>query len=135
MSAFTANRAVAVSAATAEDMRRYYGRRADAVIHPLAAAYFQRRSPGGRATVAERALPERFILTVATQEPRKNLLSLIQALDECLSAGVDLPPLVLAGGRGWFDGPLRSLLDPAIAAGRVIDLGYVDNDALAELYA
>jgi glycosyltransferase involved in cell wall biosynthesis len=135
MSALAANRVVAVSAATAEDMRRYYGRPADAVIHPLVAAHFRPRTSGGAAKIAERELPERFILTVATQEPRKNLRSLIEALHECLRAGVDLPPLVLAGGRGWFEGPLRSFLDPAIAAGRVIDLGYVDNEALAELYA
>jgi glycosyltransferase involved in cell wall biosynthesis len=136
LSARTADRVVAVSSATAEDMRRHYGRRPDAVIHPLAAAHFRHRAAGDSAgsSVAGR-LPERFILSVATQEPRKNLVSFVKAYLECLGAGVSLPPLVLAGGRGWFDGPLRSLLDPAIASGAILDLGYVDDGALADLYS
>ena len=135
LSARTADRVVAVSASTANDVRRYYGRRPEAVIHPIAASQF--RLGAGvpmHAEVAGRALPEHFVLCVATQEPRKNLTSLLQAYLACIDAGVGLPPLVLAGGRGWLDTPLRSLLDPAIATGTVVDLGYVADDELAELY-
>ena len=43
-------------------------------------------------------LPERFLLTVATLEPRKNLRGLVEAM-----AGLDVP-LLCVGQQGWGDG-------------------------------
>lgn len=75
------------------------------------------------------ALPERFVLAVATLEPRKNLARLIEAM-----AQLDEPiPLVVAGAPGWggvseelrargssldvrFLGPVDSSLLPGVLA-------------------
>jgi glycosyltransferase involved in cell wall biosynthesis len=48
-------------------------------------------------------LPERFILFVGTREPRKNLPMLIEAHDRLRRKNGEVPPLVIAGGKGWGD--------------------------------
>jgi len=51
-----------------------------------------------------RGLPEHMILYVGTLEPRKNLVTLLEAYARCrdeASPALRLPPLVLAGGKGW----------------------------------
>ncbi|MFN2540445.1 MAG: glycosyltransferase family 4 protein [Mycobacteriales bacterium] len=54
-------------------------------------------------------LPERYLLTVATLEPRKGLRELVAALDGSL-------PLLCAGQQGWGDAPTGARL-----LGRVSD--------------
>jgi glycosyltransferase involved in cell wall biosynthesis len=74
-------------------------------------------------------LPERYILSVGTLEPRKGIAQLIQALARPELAGV---PLLIAGPEGW-----QGLDIPAIAAaagideGRVRSLGYLADADLA----
>lgn len=46
---------------------------------------------------AKNGLPDRFILSMCTLEPRKNLVALVRAYAR---AKLDIP-LVLAGGKGW----------------------------------
>jgi glycosyltransferase involved in cell wall biosynthesis len=68
-------------------------------------------------------LGARYILTVATLEPRKNLQTLVEAHR---LLGGDLL-LVVAGGEGWGD-------QPELAGQRVRRLGFVSDDELARLY-
>ncbi len=77
-------------------------------------------------------LPEAYLLSVGTVEPRKNLGTLFAALR---LLGGDVPPLVVAGGRGWR---AASILADAVALrdeGRVTLLGYVPDRLLPGLYA
>jgi glycosyltransferase involved in cell wall biosynthesis len=69
-------------------------------------------------------LPSEFILFVGTLEPRKNLAKLVEAL----SGQVDLPPLVVAGARGWGDVSVA-------ASDNVKFLGHVEERFLSGLYA
>ena len=46
-------------------------------------------------------LPSKYILSLSTLEPRKNLPLLIHAYGELISENHDLPYLVLAGRKGW----------------------------------
>lgn len=64
-----------------------------------------------------------YVLTVATQEPRKNLQTLVEA-HRRLDAGL---LLAVVGAEGWGEQPL--LDDP-----RVRRLGFVSDEELAELY-
>lgn len=77
------------------------------------------------------SLPDRFLLFVGTQEPRKNLDRLVRAHR---GAGVALP-LVIAGPMGWGE------LLPGIGPGEIDDpagpvrfLGPVPADCLQALY-
>lgn len=65
-------------------------------------------------------LSDRFILSVGTQEPRKNLARLVQAVQ-----GLDLP-LVLIGKHGWGD----KAATPGVSA-----LGFVPDEDLPALYS
>lgn len=54
---------------------------------------------------ARRRLPDRFILYLGTLEPRKNLVSLIQAFGQLRAASgqpLAASHLILAGAKGWF---------------------------------
>ena len=131
-----ADRVVTVSEATGRDVQRYYRRKPDAVIHPVCGPDFRRIDPATAAATADAlGLPQRFLLSVGTLEPRKNIASLIEAYWACIQDGVALPPLILIGSRGWFDGRLRDLIDMATEAGSLRYLGYVQNEVLAHLYA
>lgn len=130
-----ATRLVTVSQATATDVERFDGRKADAVIHPLALPLF---APPDEATMARvrstYSLPARFMLSLGTQEPRKNLESLVGSMLLMAERGIDVPLLVLAGGRGWRDDSLREAIGEGERRGIVRSLGYVDRADLPGLY-
>jgi glycosyltransferase involved in cell wall biosynthesis len=112
---------IAISAATGEDMQRCYGRGADAVIHPLAAAHFQR--PDVREVIRVREeldLPDQFWLTVGTP---------------CQQRGVPVPTLLLAGGGGWLNEEIEAQIRLGETKGTLRRLGFVNNRDLVALYA
>ena len=75
---------------------------ARAVLREPDAVYAQR-------VAAALDLPERFVLSLATLEPRKGLDVLIDAL---ATIGAGAPPLLVVGQAGWGG------VDPAVAASR-----------------
>jgi glycosyltransferase involved in cell wall biosynthesis len=77
-------------------------------------------------------LPERYLLTVATLEPRKGLAVLLAALAD--PAAPDLP-LLVAGQAGWGDVDLPSEARRLGIAERVRILGRVPDEDLAVLMA
>jgi glycosyltransferase involved in cell wall biosynthesis len=80
-------------------------------------------------------LPERFILSVGTIQPRKNLARLVQAFASLIDRrpGLDWD-LVVAGGKGWL---YEGVFDQVKASGvqsRVGLIGFVDDADLPALY-
>lgn len=73
---------------------------------------------------AKYSLPSEFVLFVGTQEPRKNLARLLDALT---SMG-DAPPLVVVGMDGWGDSGISVSHD-------VILTGYVPSADVSAMYA
>lgn len=78
---------------------------------------------------------EAYLLTVATQEPRKNLVRLLRAHAALPAALRARHRLVIAGGRGWLNADLEREISPLEACGQVRRLGYVDETDLPALYA
>jgi len=78
-------------------------------------------------------LPDRFILSVCTREPRKNLDRLLHAFGRCPELSDE--HLVLVGGAGWGQDSLAVIKEygPTLAR-RVIVTGYVSEPELAALY-
>jgi glycosyltransferase involved in cell wall biosynthesis len=131
-----ADRVVVVSQATAEDVSKHYGRVPDAVIHPLADDAFTLRDAAAEEDTLRRfQLPPRFLLTVGTLEPRKNIAALVEAHASCMAQAIDLPPLVVVGGPGWHHAEVRRAIDHASASGSVRYLGYLPNSDLRHLYS
>lgn len=77
---------------------------------------------------------ERYVLAVGTVEPRKDLPSLVAAVDRL---AVEHPDLVLvhAGGDGWQVERLHEALASMGHPDRVRRLGHVPHDQLGHLYA
>jgi glycosyltransferase involved in cell wall biosynthesis len=100
------------------------------VAHPAADARFAPAAASDSEAVRERyGLPSRFLLTVGSREPRKNLAGVIRAYAALPSELRATCPLVVIG-QIWA-GPG---LDPATDSG-IIDLGYVPEADLPVLYA
>ena len=82
-------------------------------------------------------LSRRYIVSVGTLEPRKNLPTLLRAFDR-LRARAGTPTadldLVVIGGRGWRDRELRAEIATRLASGRLHTLGYVPENDLVALY-
>lgn len=77
-------------------------------------------------------LPERFILSVGTLEPRKNLETLVRAYAKLPRRnGIKL---VLAGATGWKTNTLDRLLGQLDLSRDVILTGYVSSNDLAAWY-
>lgn len=123
----------APSAAVAGELRDEYGLPEDRVaVTPLGVdeAWFDATAPDRR-WLAERGLPEEYVLFVGSLEPRKGLPTLLGAYRAMLASTTDAPGLVLAGPPGW--GPA---LDTAgLPAGSVVTPGYLAGADLRRVVA
>ncbi len=128
---------IADSEATRRDLveRAHVAPRKVRVIYPGISALFRRPPPPDRLrAVRERyGLPDAFILSVGTLEPRKNLAGTLRAYRLLRNRLGDAPPLALVGDAGWR-------LDEADLFGAQEDpslrrLGFVPDEDLPALYA
>ena len=76
-------------------------------------------------------LPDQYLLTVGTVEPRKNLNTLLSVFQRTR----EIPPLVIAGRLGWGCGWFREALQNRETWSRVFFLNYVPEEDLPGLYA
>lgn len=80
------------------------------------------------------SLPEEFVLTVGTLEPRKNIPLLIQAWADLFEEKQITADLVLSGREGWMTNNLLSGLSEQQRA-HVHITGFVEDEDLPLLYA
>lgn len=131
-----ADHIIAVSEATKRDLMRLYGtpEHKVTVIYEAPAPCFASPSPAQVAEVRSRyGLPERYLLTVGTIEPRKNLARLVEAL-AALRRDDPALRLVIVGARGWLTGGFERAIERFGQQEAVICLGYVPDDDLPALY-
>lgn len=84
---------------------------------------------------ARHDLPERYLLFLGTLEPRKNLETLVEAYARLRALDESVPPLVLAGAKGWY---YQSLFERVQALGlerHITFAGYVSRDEQPLWYA
>jgi glycosyltransferase involved in cell wall biosynthesis len=80
-------------------------------------------------------LPERYILFVGTLEPRKNIITLLQAFAQVIAeTPQDDLTLVIAGGKGWGGEDYMSTVDALKLHDHVRFAGFVEDDHLPALY-
>ncbi|MFK8011527.1 MAG: glycosyltransferase family 4 protein [Marinicellaceae bacterium] len=77
----------------------------------------------------------KYILSVATLEPRKNLNSLIDAYLLLPKKVRKEYKLVVAGARGWLSKNLLLRIEALAKRGDIISLGYIDYDDLPYIYS
>jgi len=108
------------------------------VIYEAAAAHFRppELTPNAEREInGHRVRKNAFALFVGTLEPRKNVQTLLRALQLLrMNKGVDQPTLVIAGSRGWLDADLFDLVRQLGIADAVQFIGGVGADDLVWLY-
>lgn len=78
-------------------------------------------------------LPNKYILSLSTLEPRKNLRLLVDAYGQLFAEGKISIPLVLAGRKGWkMDELLKNLSEDIL--NNIIFTGFIDDDDLPAVY-
>ena len=105
-----ADAVIAVSSSTARDVAELFGvEQARLPVVPEGVSDRFRPLPGGTLAVERRrlGLPDRFVLFVSTIEPRKNLVTLLEAWSRMR----DRPALVVAGGWGWHYEGIRERVE------------------------
>jgi glycosyltransferase involved in cell wall biosynthesis len=75
-----------------------------------------------------------FALFVGTIEPRKNLETLLRALAKARATADEPIRLVVAGPRGWLDGPIFELIRDLRLGDHVAMIGGVGQEELVWLY-
>ncbi len=131
-----ATRLNAVSAFT-RDMLRQEGitKPIDIVSPGVDASFFQIDPAKKEHCRKQLGLPEHYVLSVATLEPRKNLERIVQAFLALPTGLRQRFPLVLAGTRGWHSERIESAIEGLVAEGQALRLGYVDQAMIPALYA
>ena len=127
---------ISISENTKKDAREILGltNRIDAI--PLAAdrEIFFRAPAASIASCKNRyGITKKYILSVCTLEPRKNLRALIEAYRMLPSRHAY--QLVLVGMTGWLQSGFFKDLESSDVNNNVIFTGYVSNDDLAPLYS
>ena len=106
------------------------------IVRPgVSEKFFARCGEDHLRVVRERyKLPQNYVLSVGTLEPRKNVQGLIAAYQGLPAAVRGSCPLVLVGARGWQNSTVENCTRRAVARGEVIRLGYVHDADLPALY-
>ncbi len=121
---------VAVSEHTKADIVELFGVDA-ARIHVVSPGVSLSEPPADTSDTLQRfGVRNPFFLYVGAMEPRKNLGALVAAFAE-MPDGVDL---VIAGGAGWLDAPVREAIRTSPASARIHVIGYVSDAEKAALY-
>ena len=124
---FAADALIAVSAATAADLQELAGvnpRRVH-VVHEGVDGAFPSAEPA-----VPTALPVRYLVFVSTLEPRKNVVTLLDAFARAAAAGYP-GDLVLVGRWGWHTKAAQAALATSPVRSRVCHLDYLERAALA----
>jgi len=132
-----ADAVIAVSECTKRDAIRLYGvdESKIRVIYEGVNPRFRPATPEAISVVCQKhGLPEHFILSVGTIEPRKNLNTLLEAYHALRHQGAEFK-LVIVGKKGWlYHGFFRRLRDLGLED-EVIFPGFVSDEDLPALYS
>ena len=131
-SAAAAQRVIAVSRHTADDLQRFYGV-PEAKIRVIHEAPVHRAPAPGQDAGPKPVYERPFALYVGTIQPRKNLLRLIDAFARLIQQQQIGWDLVLVGRWGWLSEEYEKHAAASGLTGRVHFPGYLPDAAVAAL--
>jgi glycosyltransferase involved in cell wall biosynthesis len=124
---FAADALIAVSEATAEDLKEVTGasERRIHIVHEGVDPAF-----GCSSGEVPAGLPERYLLFVSTLEPRKNIVGLLDGFAGAVRGGYP-GALVLVGRWGWRTEEAQRALAASTVAERIVHLDYLQRRTLS----
>ena len=131
---------IVISQSTAEDLVKLLQVPAEKIrlVYPGISGSYQ---PHDQAKAAEYVafkygVPRRYLATVGTVEPRKNLKLLVEVLSILKSRGRLECPLLVAGAKGWKSSALfREIRASGLTENEIRFLGYLPEEDLPFFYA
>ncbi|MFQ5493383.1 MAG: glycosyltransferase family 4 protein [Candidatus Dojkabacteria bacterium] len=105
------------------------------VIYPALNLWIINRAKQQLETSSRYTLPDEFLLSVSTLEPRKNHINLMKGFAEFKSATGSKIKLVVVGKKGWYYKKIFSTVKELGIEDEVVFLGYVSNEDLASIYS
>jgi glycosyltransferase involved in cell wall biosynthesis/ubiquinone/menaquinone biosynthesis C-methylase UbiE len=137
--ALYADRIIAVSQQTKQDLIQYFASPEDRirVVHeaPRHFCFPERNDDLIRSTLERLGVYHNFVLFVGSLEPRKNLKALLIAYEEYVKRHAGPEWLVIAGGKGWLNEEIRQAVSALGLEDRVRFVGYVKETDLRVLYS
>ena len=138
-----ADRVIAVSQSTADDLRAVYGTSEQKIrVIPSGIRDIFRpvdRNDATLLSIKEKyGLPFKFILSLGTIEPRKNLISLLRAFETMQGSGhpeLMKYALVIAGTEGWASRDFFDQVRRSPVRDRIILTGFVEDRDKPGLYS
>lgn len=126
---------IAVSKNTAEDIKKAFSipdEKIKVIYNGINHDHF---FPSGNFKETMPFLPEKFILSLGTIEPRKNHLNLIKAFEMfCHKTGNKDLHLLVAGKKGWKYEPVFNYLENSKVKNLIVFIDYVPYEILPDLY-
>jgi len=122
---------LADSESTKKDLVKYYQLPTSriSVVYPgVSVSYTPQKNTDITRVKNKYHLPDQYLLTLSTREPRKNLTRLIKAYQSLLESEPSLPPLVIAGRYGWG-------AEKNTSSHHLLQTGFVDDNDLPALYS
>ncbi len=134
-----ATKIIAVSQSTAHDIHETYNIKNEKIItlyNGVTASTKMNKNSAALLKIKEKYnLPYKFILSLATMEPRKNIQSIIKAYDLLRQKNPDIThKLVLAGAKGWNSASLKKSLQNATFAKDIICIYDVPSSEREGIY-
>lgn len=131
---------IAVSDATKQDIKKYYGREKNVhvVHHGIDHARFRVFSDAEKQSGFEKLqekypdITQSYILFVGQIQPRKNIGRLVQAFELLQNSGLQL---VIAGGHGWNNKEIYDQIEKSPARKNILLTGAVPDELLPTFYA
>ena len=132
---FNADAIIVLSQQTSKEVLKYKVRSTPIVIYPGIEESFTHEQNTDRCKEVRTKynLPDRYLLYVGNIEPKKNLLSLLQAYQLLTLKNFDCK-LVLVGKRTWRQENVWSYMQENVAKDNITLTGYVDRQHLPSIY-
>ena len=132
---------VAISDESKREIAMYFPKYANKIVRiylGIDKKTFYKRSPGEvNATLKKYTIKPSYFLYVGNIEPRKNLLTLLDAYKEYADTTKDDVQLVIIGGSGWNNGEILERIQQLVSDGYDINRPsrYVEDDNLPAIYS
>lgn len=129
---YRSDRVIAISKYTRSEIEKHYHPESpiDIVKPGIENSYFTITENYKLKVKAKLILPDHYVLSVSTIEPRKNINRLLVAYNALPSHIQKRFPLLLAGAKGWMSNDLEVIIENLQKKNVVRYLGYVDQKDL-----